>query len=156
MQPRAQTPSTGLRHPSFKEEGAGKRCSECAQGHAEWSCNLLITNRTAPVEQRRQARKTRSSDPLAPYAATIPCPCTQPKNLPCAKWPLRPPAYSQIKPPPSTPKWPPRPPSYSQIKPPPLNPKMASSSTCVLTVEAIFAMDELRRVRLVVARFVTT
>ena len=26
----AQTPSTGLRHPSFKEEGAGKRCSECA------------------------------------------------------------------------------------------------------------------------------
>ena len=26
-----QTPSTGLRHPSFKE-GAGKRCSECAQG----------------------------------------------------------------------------------------------------------------------------
>ena len=24
----AQTPSTGLRHPSFKE-GAGKRCSEC-------------------------------------------------------------------------------------------------------------------------------
>ena len=25
-----QTPSTGLRHPSFNEEGAGKRCSECA------------------------------------------------------------------------------------------------------------------------------
>ena len=24
-----QTPSIGLRHPSFKEEGAGKRCSEC-------------------------------------------------------------------------------------------------------------------------------
>ena len=24
-----QTPSTGLRHPSFLEEGAGKRCSEC-------------------------------------------------------------------------------------------------------------------------------
>ena len=24
------TPSTGLRHLSFKEEGAGKRCSECA------------------------------------------------------------------------------------------------------------------------------
>ena len=27
---RAQTPSTGLRHPSSKEEGAGKRCSEPA------------------------------------------------------------------------------------------------------------------------------
>ena len=28
-----QTPSTGLRHPSFLplEEGAGKRCSECGQ-----------------------------------------------------------------------------------------------------------------------------
>ena len=26
-----QTPSTGLRHPSFKEEGAGKRCSECGR-----------------------------------------------------------------------------------------------------------------------------
>ena len=26
---RYQTPSTGLRHHSFKEEGAGKRCSEC-------------------------------------------------------------------------------------------------------------------------------
>ena len=25
----SETPSTGLRHPSFKEEGAGKRCSEC-------------------------------------------------------------------------------------------------------------------------------
>ena len=25
----SQTPSTGLPHPSFKEEGAGKRCSEC-------------------------------------------------------------------------------------------------------------------------------
>ena len=24
-----QTPSIGLRHPSFSEEGAGKRCSEC-------------------------------------------------------------------------------------------------------------------------------
>ena len=24
----SQTPSTGLRHPSFKEKGAGKRCSE--------------------------------------------------------------------------------------------------------------------------------
>ena len=23
------TPSTGLRHPSFREKGAGKRCSEC-------------------------------------------------------------------------------------------------------------------------------
>ena len=29
----AQTPSTSLRHPSFKEEeGAGKRCSECERG----------------------------------------------------------------------------------------------------------------------------
>ena len=26
-----QTPSTGLRHASFMEEGAGKRCSECDQ-----------------------------------------------------------------------------------------------------------------------------
>ena len=26
-----QTPNTGLRHPSFKEVGAGKRCSECDQ-----------------------------------------------------------------------------------------------------------------------------
>ena len=25
----SQTPSTGLRHPSSLEEGAGKRCSEC-------------------------------------------------------------------------------------------------------------------------------
>ena len=30
-QRRIQTESTGLRHPSFKEEGAGKRCSECAE-----------------------------------------------------------------------------------------------------------------------------
>ena len=28
-----QTPSAGIRHPSFKvEEGAGKRCSECGSG----------------------------------------------------------------------------------------------------------------------------
>ena len=33
-QGRAQTPSTGLRHPSFNplQEGAGKRCSECGEG----------------------------------------------------------------------------------------------------------------------------
>ena len=30
---RLQTPSTGLRHPSL-EEGAGKRCSECASTEA--------------------------------------------------------------------------------------------------------------------------
>ena len=28
-----QTPNSGLRHTSFKEAGAGKRCSECAPAH---------------------------------------------------------------------------------------------------------------------------
>ena len=40
----SQTPSTGLRHPSFKEEGVGKRCSECgdllAEGHFLKSCEV--------------------------------------------------------------------------------------------------------------------
>ena len=42
---RYQTASTGLRHPSFKEEGAGKRCSECASGpvpHVSVSLTLCM------------------------------------------------------------------------------------------------------------------
>ena len=35
-----QTPSTGLRHPSFKEEGAGKRCSEC--GFQDGSGSMVV------------------------------------------------------------------------------------------------------------------
>ena len=37
-----QTPSTGLRHPSFTEEGAGKRCSECGPS--------LVWNLRAAIE----------------------------------------------------------------------------------------------------------
>ena len=40
---RTQTPSTGLRHPSFKEEGAGKRSSECAV----WGGGVLPAARAA-------------------------------------------------------------------------------------------------------------
>ena len=33
-----QTPNTGLRHPSFKGEGAGKRCRECGNpGHLDFN-----------------------------------------------------------------------------------------------------------------------
>ena len=46
-QPIVQTPNTGLRHPSFKEEGVGKRCWECAyyfgccMAGATWNCCRL-------------------------------------------------------------------------------------------------------------------
>ena len=40
-----QTPSTGLRHLSFKEEGAGKRCSECSERQDSVFCLVLERTR---------------------------------------------------------------------------------------------------------------
>ena len=54
-----------------------------AQDHAEWRSSLYKyvatcdANRTATAEQRRQARKSRASDPLTPHMAPIPCPHCQ-------------------------------------------------------------------------------
>ena len=52
-----QTPSTGLRHPSFKEEGAGKRCSEC-EGGGNSEERVVVRGRQQREGFRERQRQT--------------------------------------------------------------------------------------------------
>ena len=65
---RGQTPSTGLRHPSFKEEGAGKRCSECgSEEGGSWKRkeNRAYLGDVGPHDVRPEPL---SSEPVKPSA----------------------------------------------------------------------------------------
>ena len=61
--------------------------------HIGWHSSLYKggatceANRTAAVEQRRQAKNSRASDPMTPHAAPIPCPHCQ-RTFQIADWPL--------------------------------------------------------------------
>ena len=51
------TPSTGLQHPSFSEEGAGKRFSDCREG--EWGGNGVMRNQDQ-YQWKRQAEEEKA------------------------------------------------------------------------------------------------